>query len=55
MLAAPRRRAPTGTRSSSRALKVAVYNEFAPFSDKGAGIDVDLAQALARGWAEAEP
>lgn len=29
------------------ALKVAVYNEFAPFSDKGAGIDVDLAQALA--------
>ena len=28
-------------------LKVAVYNEFAPFSDKGAGIDVDLAQALA--------
>ena len=31
----------------SGALKVAVYNEFAPFSDKGAGIDVDLAQALA--------
>lgn len=29
-------------------LKVAVYNEFAPFSDKGAGIDVDLAEALAR-------
>jgi cystine transport system substrate-binding protein len=29
------------------ALKVAVYNEFAPFSDKGAGIDVDLAGALA--------
>lgn len=28
-------------------LKVAVYNEFAPFSDHGAGIDVDLAQALA--------
>lgn len=28
-------------------LKVAVYNEFAPFSDKGAGIDVDLAHALA--------
>lgn len=31
----------------SGALKVAVYNEFAPFSDKGAGIDVDLAGALA--------
>ena len=28
-------------------LKVAVYNEFLPFSDKGAGIDVDLAAALA--------
>ena len=28
-------------------LKVAVYKEFAPFSDNGAGIDVDLAQALA--------
>jgi ABC-type amino acid transport substrate-binding protein len=28
-------------------LKVAVYDGFAPFSDRGAGIDVDLAQALA--------
>jgi ABC-type amino acid transport substrate-binding protein len=28
-------------------LKVAVYNDFLPFSDKGAGIDVDLAAALA--------
>lgn len=28
-------------------LKVAVYNEFAPFSDKGEGIDADLAAALA--------
>ncbi|SFD94879.1 substrate-binding periplasmic protein [Massilia yuzhufengensis] len=28
-------------------LKVAVYNEFAPFSGKEGGIDVDLAQALA--------
>jgi ABC-type amino acid transport substrate-binding protein len=28
-------------------LKVAVYNEFAPFSEGGTGIDVDLAQALA--------
>ncbi|MES2758666.1 MAG: transporter substrate-binding domain-containing protein [Pseudomonadota bacterium] len=27
-------------------LKVAVYNEFLPFSDQGAGIDVDLAAAL---------
>lgn len=32
----------------SGALKVAVYNEFAPFSDHSAGIDVDLAQALAQ-------
>lgn len=30
----------------SGSLKVAVYNEFVPFSDKGAGIDVDLAEAL---------
>jgi ABC-type amino acid transport substrate-binding protein len=29
-------------------LKVAVYKEFAPFSDRDGGIDVDLAQALAR-------
>lgn len=28
-------------------LKVAVYNDLAPFSDKGAGIDVDIAKALA--------
>jgi ABC-type amino acid transport substrate-binding protein len=28
-------------------LKVAVYNELAPFSDKGQGIDADLAAALA--------
>ena len=32
----------------SGSLKVAVYNEFAPYSDKGEGIDVDLARALAR-------
>lgn len=31
----------------SGSLKVAVYNEFAPYSDRSAGIDVDLAQALA--------
>jgi len=30
----------------SGSLKVAVYNDFLPFSDKGAGIDVDLAEAL---------
>lgn len=40
LVAAPAR-AETGT------LKVAVYDEFQPFSDKGAGIDVDLAAALA--------
>jgi ABC-type amino acid transport substrate-binding protein len=34
-------RAETGT------LKVAVYKDFAPFSDNGQGIDVDLAAALA--------
>lgn len=32
----------------SGALKVAVYSEFAPFSNGGEGIDVDLAQALAK-------
>jgi L-cystine transport system substrate-binding protein len=32
----------------SGALKVAVYNDFAPFSVKGHGIDVDLAEALAK-------
>jgi ABC-type amino acid transport substrate-binding protein len=32
----------------SGSLKVAVYNEFAPFSNAGAGIDVDLAAALAK-------
>lgn len=31
----------------SGSLKVAVYNDFAPFSDHSAGIDVDVAQALA--------
>jgi ABC-type amino acid transport substrate-binding protein len=29
-------------------LKVAIYNELAPFSDKGQGIDADLAAALAK-------
>ncbi len=29
-------------------LKVAVYNDFAPFSANGAGIDIDLAEALAK-------
>lgn len=32
----------------SGSLKVAVYEQFAPFSEHGAGIDVELAQALAR-------
>lgn len=32
----------------SGGLKVAVYNEFAPFSSAGAGIDIDLAKALAK-------
>lgn len=32
----------------SGSLKVAVYKEFAPFSDEDKGIDVDLAEALAR-------
>jgi ABC-type amino acid transport substrate-binding protein len=32
----------------SGALKVVVYNKFAPFSDHGAGIDVELAEALAK-------
>jgi cystine transport system substrate-binding protein len=31
----------------SGGLKVAVYNEFAPYSQAGAGIDIDIAQALA--------
>ncbi|MBA5690712.1 amino acid ABC transporter substrate-binding protein [Duganella sp. LX47W] len=31
----------------SGSLKVAVYNDFAPFSDHSAGIDVDVAEALA--------
>lgn len=35
-------------RADTGALKVAVYKEFAPFSANGAGIDVDLAAALAR-------
>jgi ABC-type amino acid transport substrate-binding protein len=35
-----------GTREAGT-LKVAVYNELAPFSDKGQGIDADLAAALA--------
>ncbi len=32
----------------SGGLKVAVYKEFAPFSNGGAGIDIDLADALAK-------
>jgi len=33
---------------ASGSLKVAVYTEFAPFSDHGQGIDIDLAEALAK-------
>jgi ABC-type amino acid transport substrate-binding protein len=32
---------------AARKLRVAVYREFAPFSDEGQGIDVDVAKALA--------
>ena len=32
----------------SGALKVAVYDDFAPFSKKGRGIDIDLADALSK-------
>jgi ABC-type amino acid transport substrate-binding protein len=46
-LAATPARAEWNKIRDSGALKVAVYNEFAPFSDKGAGIDVDLAGVLA--------
>lgn len=46
LLAAPAR-ADWQKIQQSGTLKVAVYNEFAPFSDDGAGIDVDLAAALA--------
>ena len=34
--------------ADSGTLKVAVYKDFAPYSDNGQGIDVDLATALAR-------
>lgn len=33
---------------ASGSLKVAVYTEFAPYSHKGTGIDIDLAEALAK-------
>lgn len=46
MLAAPPARADWQKIQQSGSLKVAVYNEFLPFSDKGAGIDVDLGSAL---------
>lgn len=46
LLAAPPARADWQKIQQSGSLKVAVYNEFLPFSDKGAGIDVDLGSAL---------
>lgn len=48
LLAALPARADWDKIKKSGSLKVAVYNEFAPFSDKGAGIDIDLAEALAK-------
>lgn len=46
MLASAPARADWQKIQQSGHLKVAVYNDFLPFSDKGAGIDVDLAGAL---------
>jgi ABC-type amino acid transport substrate-binding protein len=46
LLAASPARADWKKIQESGHLKVAVYNDFLPFSDKGAGIDVDLAGAL---------
>ncbi len=46
LLAAAPARADWQKIQQSGHLKVAVYNDFLPFSDKGAGIDVDLAGAL---------
>lgn len=40
-------RAAEASAAPADTLKVAVYNELAPFSDKGQGIDADLAAALA--------
>lgn len=48
LLAALPARADWDKVKKSGSLKVAVYTEFAPFSDKGAGIDIDLAEALAK-------
>ncbi len=46
LLAAPAARADWQKIEQSGSLKVAVYNDFVPFSDKGAGIDVDIGAAL---------
>ena len=46
LLAAAPARADWQKIQQSGSLKVALYNDFLPFSDKGAGIDVDLAEAL---------
>lgn len=43
----PGGRAAEASAAPADTLKVAVYNELAPFSDKGQGIDADLAAALA--------
>jgi ABC-type amino acid transport substrate-binding protein len=44
----PGLRAADAPAAKADTLKVAVYNELAPFSDKGQGIDADLAAALAK-------
>jgi ABC-type amino acid transport substrate-binding protein len=46
LMAAPPAHADWQKIQQSGSLKVAVYNDFLPFSDKGAGIDVDLGAAL---------
>jgi L-cystine transport system substrate-binding protein len=46
LLAAAPARADWNKIRESGHLKVAVYKDFPPFSDKGAGIDIDLAEAL---------
>lgn len=48
LFGAPAARADWQKIQQSGSLKVAVYKDFAPFSDKEAGIDVDLARALAK-------
>jgi cystine transport system substrate-binding protein len=46
LMAAPPAHADWQKIQQSGSLKVAVYNDFLPFSDRGAGIDVDIGAAL---------